>query len=342
MLKELESVGDIGRDRGRRYQDRSTLPSVAVIEVTGVDTDGETTARPFGWTDGAPPLIYVAPEKRSRAAYAAGERVLARLKQTGPSAYEARVMRRLAAVPDRTLGVVTQVGESMRIVPVEKRARAEFLLPPEARMGAEAGELVWAEIQPGRPLALKSARVVERLGPTIGPKSISVITIHDHDIPHAFRPKHWRRPRRRDRRSSGAGSIYVSCRWSPSTARRRASSDEAIWAEPNLDADDRGGWRLLVAIADVAHYMRPDSQLDKAALDSSNSVYFPVVSYQCCRTSCRAAGVRWCRRKPPVPCRAPVDRQRQQYTATPLRAPHDALGHAADLSAGANDARGDP
>ena len=124
------------------------LPSVAVIEIVGVDTDGETMARPFGWTDGPPPLINVVPEKRSRAAYAAGERVLARLTRTDPGAYEARVMRRLADAPDRALGVVTAVGESMRIVPVEKRARAEFLLAPEARMGAEPGELVWRRSSP--------------------------------------------------------------------------------------------------------------------------------------------------------------------------------------------------
>src|SRR5512133_1131743 len=168
LLNELESSGEIDRGRGRRYREPGAPPSVAVIEITGVDTDGETLGRPFGWTDGPPPLIYVAPEKRSRAAYAPGERVLARLKRTESGAYEARVMRRLAAAPDRTLGVVTVVGETMRIVPVEKRARAEFLLPPEARMGAEPGELVRAEIQPGRPLGLKNARVVERLGPTMG------------------------------------------------------------------------------------------------------------------------------------------------------------------------------
>ena len=99
------------------------------------------------------------------------------------------MIRRLAAAPDRTLGIVTIVGDSVRIVPVDKRARTEFLLRPEASMGAEPGELVWAEVQPGRPLGLKQARVVERLGPTMGPNSISLITMHDHDIPHVFSPE---------------------------------------------------------------------------------------------------------------------------------------------------------
>jgi ribonuclease R len=275
VLKELEFSGEIDRGRGRRYREPGALPSVGVVEITGLDTDGETLGRPSGWSGGPPPLIYIAPEKRSRAAYAPGERVLARLRQTPSGAYEARVIRRLAAAPDRTLGVVTVVGESMRIVPVEKRARAEFLLPPEARMGAEPGELVWAEIQPGRPLGLKSARVVERLGPTMGLKSISLITIHDHDIPHIF-------PDEALAQAKAAG---------PAPLRRRADLrkvplvtidgedardyDDAVWAEPDADAGNPGGWHLLVAIADVAHYVLPGSPLDKAALERGNSVYFP-------------------------------------------------------------------
>ena len=163
----------------------------------------------------------------------------------------------------------------MRIVPVEKRARAEFLLPPEARMGAEAGELVWAEIQPGRPLGLKSARVVERLGPTMGPKSISVITIHDHDIPHTFSPEALAQAK-----AAGPAQLRgrVDLRKLPLVTidgEDARDFDDAVWAEPDSDAGNRGGWRLLVAIADVAHYVRPGSPLDKAALDRGNSVYFP-------------------------------------------------------------------
>ena len=141
LLKELESAGEIDRGRGRRFHEPGVLPSVGVIEITGVDTDGETVARPFGWTDGPPPLIYVAPEKRSRAAYAAGERVLARLTRTDPGAYEARVMRRLAAAPDRTLGVVTAVGESMRIVCARVRPSQSRQHPFAGRVGGAAALL---------------------------------------------------------------------------------------------------------------------------------------------------------------------------------------------------------
>src|SRR3970282_2762426 len=51
--------------------------------------------------------------------------------------------------------------------------------------------------------------------------------------------------------------------------------DDAVWAEPDGDPKNSGGWHLLVAIADVAHYVRPGSALDKAAYERGNSAYFP-------------------------------------------------------------------
>jgi ribonuclease R len=51
--------------------------------------------------------------------------------------------------------------------------------------------------------------------------------------------------------------------------------DDAVWAEPDLDPENRGGWHLIVAIADVAWYVRPGSALDREAERRGNSVYFP-------------------------------------------------------------------
>jgi ribonuclease R len=275
VLKEMEADGALARDRGRRFREPNSLPNVAVIQIVGVDTDGETVARPFGWTEGAPPLIYVAPEKRSRAAFAEGEKVLARLRPADGGAYEARVIRRLAAAPDRVLGVVTTVGETTRVVPVDKRARTEFLLPPEGSMGAAPGELVWAEVQPGRPLGLKQARVAERLGPTMGPRSISLITIHDHDIPSVFPPEALAQAEAAGPASLASRADLRAIPLVTIDGEDARDFDDAVWAEPDGDAGNAGGWHLLVAIADVAHYVRPGSPLDREALKRGNSVYFP-------------------------------------------------------------------
>jgi ribonuclease R len=51
--------------------------------------------------------------------------------------------------------------------------------------------------------------------------------------------------------------------------------DDAVWAEPDPDPANIGGWHLVVAIADVAWYVRPGSALDREAERRGNSVYFP-------------------------------------------------------------------
>ncbi|MDB5738308.1 MAG: ribonuclease, partial [Sphingomonas bacterium] len=51
--------------------------------------------------------------------------------------------------------------------------------------------------------------------------------------------------------------------------------DDAIWAAPDEDSANPGGWRAIVAIADVSYYVRPGSALDREAKKRGNSVYFP-------------------------------------------------------------------
>jgi ribonuclease R len=51
--------------------------------------------------------------------------------------------------------------------------------------------------------------------------------------------------------------------------------DDAVHAMPDPDANNPGGHIVTVAIADVAYYVRPGTELDRAALERGNSVYFP-------------------------------------------------------------------
>ena len=58
----------------------------------------------------------------------------------------------------------------------------------------------------------------------------------------------------------------------PSDAR---DHDDAVWAEADPDPKNKGGWVVIVAIADVASYVTPGKALDKEARKRGNSVYFP-------------------------------------------------------------------
>ena len=104
LLRELKQEGVLERGEGRKVRPRGHLPAVAVLEVSGIDEDGELLARPAVWDeDTPPPKIYLAPDKRSRAALALGDRVLAKLRRIEDRVYEAQPIRKIAKLPSRVL-----------------------------------------------------------------------------------------------------------------------------------------------------------------------------------------------------------------------------------------------
>ncbi len=276
VLKDLEADGIVSRGRKRQYGRATALPSVAVIEITGTDMDGELLARPVTWPDDVPvPVVQIVPDRTSRAAVAVGDRVLARLRRIGGGLYEGRVMRRLTTPAGRALGIYEESDGQGRVRPIDRRAKHELVVAPADTMGAKPGELVVAEIGPGRPLGLRPARVVERLGDGRGPKSITLITLHDHEIPTRFSEAALRQ-------ANAAGPAPLKgrddLRSLPLVTIDGAEArdfDDAVWAEADADSGNAGGWHVVVAIADVAWYVRPGDALDHDAHERGNSVYFP-------------------------------------------------------------------
>lgn len=273
LLKDLAAEGDAAPAGHRRFRAPGRLPEAMVVQVIGTDPDGDAIARPVAWEgEGPPPQILMAPERRGLAALAPGQRVLARLRPIGPGRYEGRTLKRLSDTPGRILGVYRphRPAGGGRIVPTDRRAKAEWTVPPGEDAGAEAGEIVRAEPLPGMGLGLKPARVVERLGRMGDARSVSLIVIHTHEIPTEF-PEAALAEAKRARGVAARGRVDLrDAKLVTIDGPDARDFDDAVFAEPEGD-----GFRLLVAIADVAHYVRPDSVLDHAARTRGNSCYFP-------------------------------------------------------------------
>jgi ribonuclease R len=278
LLADMAGEGAIAPAGHRRFAGPGRaktdwLPEVAVVQITGTDPDGEPIARladsPPG---GRPPLILMAPEARGRPALAPGERVLARLKRIGPGRYEGRTLKRLSDAPGRVLGVFQPGTGSApgRIVPTDRRARAEWLVPAGEAGGAEAGEIVLAAPLPGLGYGLKPARVIERLGRLGDARSVSLICIHTHDIPTEFSAAALAEAETAGGVGLGARSDLRALPLVTIDGEDARDFDDAVFAEA-----DGEGFRLVVAIADVAHYVPAGSALDRAARERGNSVYFP-------------------------------------------------------------------
>ena len=281
LLKDLAGDGEVAPAGHRRFTSPASspagrLPDVMVVQVTGTDPDGDAVARPVEWRgEGPPPMILMAAEPRGHPALAPGERVLARLKPIARGRYEGRTMKRLTDAPGRILGVFRAAQgarDEARIIPTDRRAKAEWAVPSGEAGGAQDGEIVLAAplAQSDRPYGLKSARVIERLGSMGDARSVSLVVIHTHDIPTEFSEDALREAAN----AKGVGPEgRTDLRDTPLVTidgEDARDFDDAVFAEP-----DGNGWRLLVAIADVAHYVRPDSPLDRAARTRGNSCYFP-------------------------------------------------------------------
>jgi ribonuclease R len=272
LLKALASEGALAPAGRRRFAAHDRLPEAMMVLVTGIDADGEALARPVGWDgEGAPPLILMAAEARGRPALAPGERVLARLRPIGGGRYEGRTLKRVAEAPGRVLGLFRPLpGGGGRILPTDKRARAEWTVPRGEEGGALPGEIVLAAPLPAFGLGLKPARIVERLGSLGEARSVSLVAIHTHDIPTEF-PADALAEAAEARGVTKRGRIDLrEVKLVTIDGEDARDFDDAVYAEPEGD-----GFRLIVAIADVAHYVRPGTALDQSAWRRGNSCYFP-------------------------------------------------------------------
>ena len=279
LLADMSRRGLLGRQAGKSYGEAGGLPSVTVGEVVLIDDDGVARLRPVPaeYRDN-PARILLPPERVHGPALAPRDRLLVRLEKDADG-YAARILRRLPPAPDRVLGQFRAVGAgalagvaSGRIEPVDKKARSEFGVPRGDEGDAQDGDLVLAEILPGRRAGLREARVVEVLGGLDAPRDYSLIAVHEHGIPHIFPEAALREAEKaRPTRLSGA---RVDLRHLPIVTIDGADArdfDDAVHAEREAD----GGWCVTVAIADVAWYVRPGSALDREAQKRGNSVYFP-------------------------------------------------------------------
>jgi ribonuclease R len=285
MLRDLAEEGYIDRQR-KRLHHAGTLPPVVLADITGRDSDGEFLARPTEWdeeTHGDAPVIHVSTPRRARPGETAGvgDRALIRIERSGEGETNGRIIKVIDRAKHRVLGIFRALPNGGgRLVPIDKkRLGRELSIPTGATASAADGDLVAVEVARHGRLGLSTGSVVERLGSLKSERAVSLIAIHAHGIPQAF-PRAALAEAEAARPVSLRGQPAAREDWrkvpfvtiDPADAK---DHDDAVHALRDLDPRNPGGHIVSVAIADVAHYVRPDSALDRAAAERGNSVYFP-------------------------------------------------------------------
>ena len=183
----------------------------------------------------------------------------------------------------RLIGRFTLEAGISYLVPDDKRVQRNVLIPPDQRGDAVDGQLVVAELTQApdsrRP---PMAKIVAVLGDKLTPSLVVEAAIHGHEIPYEF-------PQEVLDEAAAVPLVIeekmiggrVDLRDMPLVTIDGADAkdfDDAVYCESNrqgLRMKNRSGYRLVVAIADVSHYVRPGTPLDDEAQKRATSVYFP-------------------------------------------------------------------
>jgi ribonuclease R len=218
--------------------------------------------------------LFLSPKEMGQVMH--GDRVLVR--QAGfdrRGRPEGKIVEILERTNKRIVGRLIVESGVVLVAAEDRRIAQDILIPPGQEMRAKAGQVVMVELTEQPSLYAKPiGKVVEILGNYADPGMEIEIALRKHQLPYLFNPEAVKQAEaypKKVRKTDWKGRIDL--RELPlvtidgETAR---DFDDAVYCEPQGK-----GWRLVVAIADVSFYVRPDDALDKDAYDRGNSVYFP-------------------------------------------------------------------
>ena len=232
--------------------------------------------------DDGEPSIYLAPQDMRTVLHKDRVRVrVLRLDRKGRP--EGRVLdiieRRKAPIIGRLLH---EAGQWV-VAPEDRRYGQDILIPKNAIAGAAAGQVVSVELT--EPPSLHSqpvGRVSEVLGEIDDAGMEIEIAVRKYEVPHLFSP------------ATLAAAAALPDRLRPTDRKHRIDLtdvplvtidgedardfDDAVYCEPFKRGRGKTafeGWRLIVAIADVSHYVKTGEALDHDAYERATSVYFP-------------------------------------------------------------------
>ncbi|MEY2632545.1 MAG: hypothetical protein RIR00_1199 [Pseudomonadota bacterium] len=269
-LGAMEREGQVLRNRKNAY----ILPERASLIPGKVEghPDGYGFLKP---DDGGQDIFL---EQRQMDKVLHGDRVLVR--QVGldrKGRMEGAIVEVTARANTQVVGRVFIEHGVVFVVPENRRLSQDIIIPHEkkSKQKPASGQVVMVDIieQPSK-YAQPIGRIVDVLGNYADPGMEIEIALRKHDLPFEFSKEAQEENRKlQDKVKKSELKGREDLRHLPlvtidgETAR---DFDDAVYCEKQ-----GRGWRLVVAIADVSHYVKPGMALDKEAMERGNSVYFP-------------------------------------------------------------------
>ncbi len=227
--------------------------------------------------DGSPD-IYLAPQEMRAVLHR--DRVKVRVvRQDRKGRPEGRVLEIIERRRSPIIGRLLNESGVWLVAPEDKRYGQDILIPKNATANAEAGQVVAVELtEPPSLHTQPVGRVTEVLGDIDDPGMEIEIAVRKYEVPHSFSPETLAQTGKLSERLRAADCKQrIDLRdvaLVTIDGEDARDFDDAVYAEPAKVGRGKG-WRLLVAIADVSHYVKPGEPLDDDAYERATSVYFP-------------------------------------------------------------------
>lgn len=276
LLKELEHKGQLER-KGKSYKSK-TLDTLVVVEFLGESPEGDLLACPIHEAQEDYYKSIILDTSHIKAAqFGIGDKLVVRVSLVKEGIYQGQVIRKLDVEAKTVVGVIEQVGDQRWILhPVDRRDRNTYAAELGHVPTIEDGDLVEAELAHKTSANHHSVIVRELLEKNeVVQKKLSMIAIHTYDLPYKFSKEVIKSA---DDCQLPSLDSRTDLRHIPLVTiddEDARDHDDAVWAGPDGNPKNAGGWHIIVAIADVSYFVKPFDLLDREALARSNSVYFP-------------------------------------------------------------------
>ncbi|ACB35120.1 ribonuclease R [Leptothrix cholodnii SP-6] len=246
-------------------------------EIEGT-VQGHRDGHGFVIRGGGEPDIYLAPQEMKAVLHR--DRVKVRvIRQDRKGRPEGRVLEILERKRAPIIGRLLNENGMWVVAPEDKRYGQDILIPKNALAKAEVGQVVAVElVEPPSLYAQPVGRITEVLGDIDDPGMEIEIAVRKYEVPHRFSPETLAQTGKLpDRVRAADCKGRIDLRDVPLVTidgEDARDFDDAVYCEPAKVGRTKG-WRLLVAIADVSHYVKPGEPLDDDAYERATSVYFP-------------------------------------------------------------------
>ncbi|RZS58644.1 ribonuclease R [Sphaerotilus mobilis] len=246
-------------------------------EIEGT-VQGHRDGHGFVIREDGEPDIYLAPQEMRAVLHRDRVKVrVIRLDRKGRP--EGRVLEIVERKRAPIIGRLLLEGGAWIVAPEDKRYGQDILIPKNATAKAEAGQVVAIELtEPPSLYSQPVGRITEVLGDIDDPGMEIEIAVRKYEVPHNFSTETLAQTAKLpDRLRAIDLKGRVDLRDVPLVTidgEDARDFDDAVYCEPAKIGRAKG-WRLLVAIADVSHYVKPGEALDGDAFERATSVYFP-------------------------------------------------------------------